>query len=382
MSDTSFAVSVDVEPGAPQPVVDHAALLRTAVRRPIEAMWTPSRPLIAYEEDHALLAAMRIAFYEHLPLRLSPDAIWLTLARGFALHVNLHANALRQRFVRHEGKETLVVERPDFMPGADNPWGEAFSAFAGQIADHTGGVSSLLEADFSTSGPTERAVSHLMAMETFQAYFDYMMVAGCGIPSITLTGTAEDWRRLREKAHRFADYGLESWIAALDPVLAEFERAKRGDVDADFWRSMFRYRSGSGPTVMTGWANVLFPYVKDLREREPRLIPNPFLDDWRMRLETDAAQTGLELWNAPQGTGIGAFPACTTSVPLKVFWGARETDMLLVGGLMGIVQHAEDNAVEPECGWVVAYAEPVDPDEDWRARRKIVDLSALDRAAE
>jgi hypothetical protein len=208
MSETTFVVSPDVETGELQPIVEHARLLRDALRRPIEAMWTPDRPLIACEEDHALLSAMRTAFYEHLPLRLSPDAIWLTLARGFSLHVNLHAEALRHRFVRHAGKERLVVERPDFLPGADNPWEEAFAAFADLIGTHTGGVSSLLEADFSTSGTLERAVSQLMAMETFQPYFEYVMMCGCGIPRIILTGTEEDWRRLREKASKFADYGL------------------------------------------------------------------------------------------------------------------------------------------------------------------------------
>lgn len=362
MSDTTFVVCPDVATGGLQPVIDHATVLRKALRRPIEAMWKPARPLIACEQDHALLSAMRTAFYEHLPLRLSPDAIWLTLARGFALHVNLHADALRHRFVRHEGKETLVVERPDFMLGADNPWEEAFSAFAGQIDAHTGGASSLLEADFSTSGPMERAVSQLMAMETFQAYFEYIMMIGCGIPAITLTGTEADWQALRRKASRFADYGLETWIAALDPVLAEFDRAKRGEVDADFWRSMFRYRSGSGPAVMTGWANVLFPYVKDRRDHEEWLIANPYLGDWRRRFEVDATQTGLELWNAPQGTGIGAFPACTTSVPLKIVWGDVETDTILVGGLVGVAQSRDDRSVSAECGWILAYAEPVDPE--------------------
>lgn len=369
MNETGFVVCTDVETGGLQPTVEHARLLRDALRRPIKAMWTPARPLIACEEDHALLSAMRTAFYEHLPLRLSPDAIWLTLARGFALHVNLHAETLRHRFVRHAGKQKLIVERQDFLPGADNPWHEVFPAFSAQIGTHTGGASSLLEADFSTSGPLERAISHLMAMETFQAYFEYVLMCGCGIPRVILTGTEDDWRRLREKASKFADYGLEDWIAALDPVLAEFERAKRGEVDVEFWRSMFRYRSGSGPAVMTGWANVLFPYIKDFsgkgfRDRDESLIPNPFLCDWRHRFDVDANQSGQELWTDPQGAGIGAFPACATSVPLKVVWGNHPTNMLLVGGLLGVSQRAEDHAVSAECGWIVACAEPIDPRHD------------------
>ncbi len=81
------------------------------------------------DNDHALLTAFRISFYDHMPLRLSPDVIWITLARGFALHVNEHAEEPRHRFVHHAGKEKFTVLRPDFLPGADNPWPEAFEEF-------------------------------------------------------------------------------------------------------------------------------------------------------------------------------------------------------------------------------------------------------------
>ena len=75
----------------------------------------------------------------------------------------------------------------------------------------------------------------------------------------------------------------------------------------------------------------------------------------------DDGQHWRERWDAPQGTGLPAFPPCLTSVPLKVFWGTRETDMRLVGGLMGVAQEEETLTVEPECGWAVVYEEPVDP---------------------
>src|SRR5262249_38970048 len=186
--------------------VDYVGKLRTALRRPIEATWLPRNLLVACDEDHALLSAFRIAFYDHVALRLSPDVIWITLARGFALHVNEQAEQLRHRFVRHRGKEKLVVRRPDFAPGEDNPWPEAFEEFSGQLAERTGGLAALVQAEFSTTGPVERAVSHLMALETFKSYFEYVLMAGCGIPSITLTGTAADWQKLRQKAQQFADY--------------------------------------------------------------------------------------------------------------------------------------------------------------------------------
>lgn len=117
MSLTTFAVTPDAKPQKPLEKVDYVGELRTALRRPIEATWLPRNMLVVCDNDHALLSAFKIAFYEHMPLRLSPDVIWITLARGFALHINLHAEELRHRFVSHHGKEKLVVNRPDFFLG-------------------------------------------------------------------------------------------------------------------------------------------------------------------------------------------------------------------------------------------------------------------------
>jgi hypothetical protein len=370
VTDTTFAVSPDVKGKELIETVDYVGKLRTALRRPIEATWLPTNPLVACDEDHALLSAFQLAFYRHLPLRLSPDAIWITLARGFALHVNEHAEEFRQRFVRHTGQETLTVARLDFVPGADNPWPEVFAEFSEQLADRTNGLASLVEADFSTTGPVQRAISHLMAMETFKSYFEYILMAGCGIPEVTLTGTIGDWQTLREKAQRFADYGLHDWIEALDPILAQFELAKSGRPDVGFWRSLFRYNSGSGPAVMTGWANVLFPYFLDENES---LYPNPYLKDWKRRLEIDDRQGWRQRWENPQGIGLASIPTCFTSVPLKVSWGSQETAMRLVGGLLGVTQQAETLAVEPECGWAVVYEEPIAPlsaHHQWLENRK------------
>lgn len=371
MSDTTFAVSPEVSPKQRLEKVDYIGKLRTALRRPIEATWLPKRMLVACDDDHALLTAMRISFYDHMPLRLSPDAIWITIARGFALHVNQNAEALRHRFVCHEGKQKIMVLRPDFALGKDNPWPEVFAEFSEEIAAQTDGLATLVQADFSTTGPGEQVVSHLMAMETFKAYFEYIACMGCGIPSITLSGTVEDWQSLRRKAQQFADYGLKDWIEALDPVLAQFELAKSGKPDIEFWKSMFRYHSGSGPAVMTGWANVLFPYVKTAPEK---LCRNPHLKDWKSRLETDDRQHSRERWRNPQGVGLSAIPSSFTSVPLTVISEPQrfETKMRLVGGLMGVTQDDDTLAVEPECGWALIYEEPVDPpapDFEWPVGR-------------
>ena len=84
-----------------------------------------------------------------------------------------------------------MVERPDFLLGQPNPWPEAFAAFSDQIAGHVGKLRDLVVADFSTTGPLERAATEVLLMDTFQGYFEYEMMCGCGIPQITLRGTPD-----------------------------------------------------------------------------------------------------------------------------------------------------------------------------------------------
>ncbi|MFO1005694.1 MAG: DUF4419 domain-containing protein [Planctomycetaceae bacterium] len=354
----TFSVSPEVEPAVRLSAVDHKKLLRQSLRRPIEALWTPSHPLVACDDIHALVRAVHDSFYLHHPLILSPDVVWLTLARGFAIHVNMHSEELRNRFVAHLGKEKIVVDRRDFFPGAINPWPEAFAAFSDQVGKQVGELQKMIRCDFSTTGPNELAASDLMIMDTFQAYFEYDMRAGCGIPSVTLTGTVADWKSLQDRAGLFVEYGLRDWIQALNPILSQFVRAAEGHAETEFWKSFFRYHGGSGPAVMTGWINVLFPYLKDLGDR---LYLNPYLGDWERRLEIDDKQHWRERWGDPQGVGIKAVPSGLCSAPVNVIWGDRETDMRFVGGLVGVSQTDDDLALETQCGWIVLYEKPVDP---------------------
>ncbi len=358
MPDTTFDVTTRVRQGPIREAVDYSRELRKAFRRRIEASWEPRARMVACNKNHALLSALCFSFYDHHPLRLSPDMIWITLARSFAIHVNENAEELRHRFVSHSGKEVLTVSRPDFLPGRANPWPEVFETFNELLDDRTGGLASLVRADFSTTGPTERAVSNLMAMDTFKAYFEYVLMAGCGIPTITLSGTVSDWTQIRERAQAFVDYGLEEWIEQLDPILAQFVEAKQNNIDTEFWQSIFRYRSGSGPAVLTGWANVFFPYLKG---EGGQLYKNPYMKNWDRNLVIDAELAKKRTGDDPPGTGIGHYPACLTTAPLRVVWGNAECEMRLVGGLIGVAQDLESHAVYPECGWVVLHENPVDP---------------------
>jgi hypothetical protein len=178
----------------------------------IEQAFESEARLVACTDVSPLVQMAHDAFYEHRPISLSPDVVWFTIAQGFATHVNLNAEALRSRFVRHEGKLKLRITHPGIFLGQPSPWPEAFAMFSTQIAEHVGKLRELVVADFSTTGPLERAATEVLLMDAFQAYFEYEMLAGCGIPQITLLGTPEDWRSVRRRTQMLSEYGLEHCV--------------------------------------------------------------------------------------------------------------------------------------------------------------------------
>ncbi len=69
----------------------------------------PQLEVVDHGGTHPLLGAVHLAFAEHRPLVLSPDAVWMTIAQGVAHQVRLHAETLRSRLVRHAGVAKLQV---------------------------------------------------------------------------------------------------------------------------------------------------------------------------------------------------------------------------------------------------------------------------------
>lgn len=362
----TFPVSdVEVASARKQPL-DREATLKKLLHQPVEALYEGTGRLVLCSDANALAEAVQLAFIEHRPLTLSPDSVWLCIARGFAEHVNQNSDALRRRLVRHEGQLTLVVERADFTLGQPNPWPEAFAAFSEKIAEHVGRLRDLVVADFSTTGPTERAASDVVLMDGFQAYFEYVMMIGCGIPSITLLATRADWRSIRTRAAHFAEYGLDWWTKSLLPVLDQFVSAAEGAPDASFWRSLFRYESGSGRSDLTGWIHVLFPYIEDFNGKR---VPNEHIATWAEDWRTvDARLAKYDL----RGPALSQLLPSVSSVPVKVIDQRTgiASSLRFVAGMFGVVEDEVTGAISPEIGWAVVHG--IENGKKWHHRDDFV----------
>ena len=281
------------------------------------------------------------AWCQHRPVVLTPDSIWLIICQQFSHIVNENPEQYRGVLVNHEGKKELQVKSNDlFSEQAD--WDGLISGFTAEIDKYTNNsLATTLVADFSTTGRDERIASEVTLMDVVKPYFDYTAVyAVCGIPSMTLTGKPDDWRKVLEKTRALKAFGLGWWTAELEPILQEFINAAEGQPDYWFWKDIVcktRPRTIQGPvcakrqpklTKFDGWFLKFFPY--DNKGKTPK--------------EVDITQTML-----PE-TVVVPFKYQVVNMDGVVL---EETPLELVAGIVGVLEDPDDYSMMPKIGWFV-----------------------------
>jgi hypothetical protein len=210
----------------------------------------------------------------------------------------------------------------------------------------------LIVADFSTTGPVERAASEVVLLDAMQAFFSYEVHTLCGIPSITLEGTAEDWRKIASRVREFSLFDLAWWVEPLQPVLDQFVAAAEGKVNRKFWDSIYKWQGpkGSGSPHVSGWVLKLFPYLDNPEAKYTRLVGKANA--------APALQRNPWLSAPPSrhGPGRDDFPSLPAKAPFLWKYLGTDYEMEFVGGLMGIAQDSTTLSLRPEIGWAVRAA--------------------------
>lgn len=187
-----------------------------------------------------LVSTIMTAYNHHGDLVLRPDDVWLTILAQFCLYVNRHAESLRDRIVDHEGKKVLTVEGGGSLYSAD--YQALIREMLGQIRENikTPDLADWFKPGFTTTTDTDEIAAAAAAMASLQAYFSYEMHFSCGLPSVTLMGTVQDWKLLRAKVERLLDFEvtdnpeeggvMEVWVGYLRKVCDGFvESAEHPD---------------------------------------------------------------------------------------------------------------------------------------------------------
>lgn len=127
------------------------------------------------------------------------------------------------------------------------------------------------------------------------------------------------------------EYKLDWWISELEPLLEEFVKASKGEVNKDFWRNMFKYHSQKkygAPDIIDGWIVKFFPYDKNGRRN-----------------------------NLKQLEGGNSLPDEIVKVDLKYLEVRNdtiiETPLELWSGFIGLQQNKDNFALRPQISWMI-----------------------------
>ncbi len=197
-------------------------------------------------------------------------------------------------------------------------------------------------------------------MDAYKAYFGYAMRCVCGIPKITVTGTSEDWQRIRARVEVFEAYGLGWWVQRLRPILDEFIATVNGQPCRDFWQAIYKPKQAYGLKTITGWIADLFPYLGDAPKRTRNNAFRYERRDWAMPVEQGLKSSGLGEPGAEKGAA--GFPSGLSSVPVHLdLPDGRTAELDLVAGFLAVEQNRRDLAISPVISWSVAERAPENP---------------------
>jgi hypothetical protein len=306
--------------------------------------------VVAGADFHPLIETVHRAFSEHRPLILSPDDIWLTIAQGFGHHMVENAEALRSKLVNFDGKKTLIVIVTEFPD--DETWPSVIELWSASVREYIPpSLHATLVCNFSTTTPAARTASEVAVLDAFQRYFDYVLICICGIPEVTLRGTVEDWRSVRQRIEGLVGYDLDHWVARLRPILDQFVKSAGGNPETAFWRAIYKPASAYGGEVATGWITDLFPYLGNPGERYSNNTLNTPRDGWAL------PQDGGRF--SGYGIAPASFPSGLSCAPFTVKGNGPDQRCDLLAGFLGVTQTI-DGRLAPYIGWSVVEGDPID----------------------
>lgn len=230
-----------------------------------------NKKLVKGDTHNNLINTFLTSYNAHIPLRIRPDDIQLAIQSAIATCINNNAEKIRHLFVEHEGKMKLSVENNVFDI---DYFCRTFKNMMQQNIKNPEFIDKFTT-KYSTTTQLISTVSNIMLMNTLKEYFSFEMILSCGIPSVIMEGTQEDWNLLKTFYDYFknflVDTELKVWFPHFDIIMNMFIEMRMlkdtGEVDAtsdikELWKRVISYvpQGSGGDTILGGWVRLLVPY--------------------------------------------------------------------------------------------------------------------------
>ena len=315
------------------------------------------------EGKTSLIQGLIAAYKNHYPITISPDMIWILIMQGFSRFMEKYENLVRERFVNFTGKKDLKLERLQYSPynASKEVWDGIIKEFVQKIGNNVGKeVVDNLECDFSTTSAVAKVTSQVCIMSAMKQYFTYrVLMAGCGISSITLEGSIKDWEKIKSKLEFLSTKALKWWTKHLIPIIDNIITTKKyystyGQLNQeliDFWKGMIRLK-GKGDLydahMINGW---IVKFIPNLRGEKPTI--------YEELLETNV-------------------PDQIISCPMEITWlsmqGKRvDFSCSLFSGFYGMVQDKKTFNVKPVIGYAIVVESQQESNITVEEKNKIIE---------
>ncbi|KAL6886051.1 hypothetical protein GGI43DRAFT_431858 [Trichoderma evansii] len=315
---------------------------------------------------NGLIEGIIRAFQQDLHLILRPDDIWLAITTPLSFYVNAHAEELRHLFVTHEGQQQLVVDlTPQTMENLDVAY--AVVLFSREIQANVVDpeLASWMLPNFSTSTSNDISVAAMVMMATTKVYFRYIIMAGCGFPSVTLLGEREDWVNLLERLPKLAIFGdeTEEWSKLLTKIIEKMIETYDYPDDQttkDFWMKAV-HEAGSegswpgGLETLSGWLTAFCFWdsegqtVHQYTDKELLEYDDAKLEDRKRLIIDDVVFPIIRAGRVPKGLVQVLITVIDSSTNL-------EYNTTVIAGSVGMTETASENEAvydtfQPRSGW-------------------------------
>ena len=314
-------------------------------------------------EKSSLIQGLIYAYKNHYPITVTPDMIWILILQGFSRFMEKYENLVRERFVNFTGKKDLKVERLDYSPqsATKEVWDGIMKEFVEKIGKNVGQETiDNLECNFSTTSPAALVTSQVSIMSAMKQYFTYrVLMAGCGISSITLEGSLQDWEKIKSKLEFLSTKALKWWTKHLIPIIDNIIATKKyynskGKLSKElieFWKGMIRLK-GKGdmydPHMVNGW---IVKFIPNLSNEKPEVYEEIY--------ETNV-------------------PDQIISCPMELTWlsltGKKiDYSCSLFSGFYGMVQDKKTFNVRPVIGYAIVVEDKSESDISVEQKNKIIE---------
>ena len=126
------------------------------------------------------------AYFDHCPIKVSPNVIWQLILNAFSKYVNDHSEYLRDKFVNFSGKKELMFLRIGTFKDLYKYEEGIIEEYCQKISEYIGSeLNDILTPNFSTSTKDTIIAGKVSIMSIFKKYFHYSGgFCICGINSI------------------------------------------------------------------------------------------------------------------------------------------------------------------------------------------------------